>query len=238
MLNEPTISKMNELKLFGMSKGFAERIGRPDHADLSHADFVALLIDDEKIHRENQRLQRLLTNAKLKGPACLEDVDYKHPRGLTKQTVLDLVRGDWLVKNQNILITGPTGIGKSFIARALGHQACRAGHTTGYHRLPRLFESLFVAKADGTHLNLISRLAKVRVLVLDDFGLAPLSDLERKDLLEIVEDRYDLGPLVIASQLPIKDWHQVVGEPTLADAILDRLLHHAHKIELKGKSMR
>lgn len=238
MLNEQTTAIMNALKLFGMAQGFSARIGRPDHAELSHAEFVGLLVEDEKTYRENQRLARLLKNAKLKGQACLEDVDYKHPRGLSKQTILELTRGDWLEKKQNVLITGPTGIGKSFLANALGHQACRAGYTTNCHRLPRLLENLFVAKADGSHLKMLARLAKVQVLILDDFGLAPLADIERKDLLEIVEDRHGVGPLILTSQLPIKDWHQIIGEPTIADAIIDRVLHHVHKIELKGKSMR
>lgn len=238
MLNEQTVTKMNELKLFGMARGFADRIGRADHAELSHADFVGLLVEDEKLHRENQRLARLLQNAKLNAQACLEDVNYKHPRSLDKQTILELIRGDWLEKKLNILLTGPTGIGKSFIARALGHQACRAGHTTAYWRFPKLAESLFVAKADGTHLKMLARLARTQVLILDDFGLSPLTDPERKDMLEMVEDRYEIGPIVVTSQLPIKDWHQIVGDPTLADAILDRIFHRAHKIEMKGKSLR
>ncbi len=238
MLNEQTLVRMNELKLFGMSRGFNDRIGRADHTELSHADFVGLLVEDEKSYRENQRLTRLLAYARLKGQACLEDIDYKHPRGLVKQTILDMIRGDWLEKKRNILITGPTGIGKSFIASALGHQACRAGFTTSYLRLPRLFESLFGSKADGSHLKMLSRLAKIHVLILDDFGLSTLSDPERKDLLEIAEDRYNLAPLIITSQLPLKDWHMIIGEPTIADAILDRLFHQAYKIEMKGKSLR
>jgi DNA replication protein DnaC len=238
MLNEQTITKMNSLKLFGMVKGFTGRTARADHAELSHAEFVGLLVDDEKTYRENKKLQRLLKDAKLKQQACLEDVDYNHPRGLTKQVILQLSTQEWLVRKQNVLISGPTGAGKSFLACALGNQACRAGYSTSYLRLPRLFECLFAARADASHMRLISRTAKIQVLVLDDFGLSTLTDTERKDLLEIIEDRYGSGSTIIASQLPITEWHRVIGEPTIADAICDRILYNAYKIELKGESMR
>lgn len=240
MLNEQTMQKMNELKLFGMAKGFAERTGKTSHAELSHAEFVGLLVDDERVYRENQRLRRLLKNAKLRQQACLEDIDYRHPRGLSKQVILELTNCEWLTRKLNVLISGPTGIGKSFLVCALGNLACRAGYSTTYLRTPRLFETLFVAKADGSHLKLISRLAKVQVLILDDFGLSTISDQQRKDLLEIIEDRYNLGATIIASQFPINQWHQIIGEPTIADAICDRLFHNAYKIEFneKGESMR
>ncbi len=239
MLNEQTIGKMNEMKLFGMARGFAERNGKADHGELSHAEFIGLLVDDEKVHRETQRLERLLKNAKFKQQACLEDVDYKNLRGLSKQVMLELAGGQWLVKKQNILITGPAGIGKSYIASALGNQACRAGYTTRWDRVPRLFESLAMARADGSHLKAITRMGKTGVLILDDFGLSALNDQERKDLLEIVEDRYASGSTILTAQAPTKDWHEIIGEPTIADAICDRIFHNTYKIELHGhKSLR
>lgn len=238
MLNEQTIATLNQFKLFGMAKGFAERLSRTDHTELSHAEFMGLLVEDERAYRENMRLERLLKKAQLRQPASLEDVDYRHPRGLVKQVVVELSKGDWLSRHQNILITGPTGIGKSYLSCALGNQACRGGHTTQSVRFPRLLETLYSARADGSHLKLLVRLAKVQVLILDDFGLSPLSDLERKDFLEVVEDRYGVGSTIITSQLPTKAWHEIIGEPTVADAICDRLLHQAHRIELKGESMR
>lgn len=236
MLNEQTITKMNAMKLLGMAQGFAQRNGKADHADLSHAEFVGLLVDDEKTYRENHRLERLIKNAKFKEKqACLEDIDYKNPRGLSKQVMLELAGGQWLIKKQNICITGPAGIGKSYIASALGNQACRAGYTTKWERVPRLFEILSMAKADASHLKVITQMGKVGVLILDDFGLAPLNDSERRDLLEIIEDRYASGPSIITAQAPTKDWHEIIGEPTIADAICDRIFHNAYKIELNGK---
>ena len=237
MLNEQTIAKMNQMKLFGMANGFAERSGKADHAELSHQEFAGLLVDDEKIYRENRRLARLLKYARLKQQAALEDIDYRHQRGLSKQMMLELAGGQWLVKKQNILITGPTGIGKSFIASALGNQACRAGYTTRLERVPRLFESLMMAKADGTHLKLITQMGKAGALILDDFGLSPLKDEERKDLLEIIEDRTGMGATIVTSQLPTKNFHEVIGEPTIADAICRRMFHNAYRIELKGKAL-
>ena len=238
MLNEQTIALLNRFKLHGMAKGFEERLSRAEHGGLSHAEFVGLLVDDERIHRQNARLEKLLKKAKLKQNASLEDVDYRHPRGLVKQTIVELSKGEWLTRHENILMTGPTGIGKSWLSCALGNQACREGYTTESVRFPRLLETLFAARADGSHLRLLKKLAKVQVLILDDFGLAPLTDMERKDFLEIVEDRYGVGSTLITSQLPTKAWYQVIGEPTLADAICDRLLHQSHRIELKGESMR
>lgn len=238
MLNEQTLTKMNELKLFGMAKGFTERINQTKQTELSHSEFVGLLIDDEKVHRENKRMTRLISRAKLRQQACLEEVDCTYPRGLSKQIIVELNRNQWLTSGQNILITGPTGLGKSFIACALGNQACRAGRSTLYLRVPRLFEQLHIARADGTHFKLLSRLAKIQVLILDDFGLSALSDVERKDFLEIAEDRYGNGPTIITSQFPTKEWHQLIGEPTIADAICDRIFHNTYKIELKVDSVR
>ncbi len=238
MLHEQTVATLNMLRLIGMARGFAERIGDPKHAELDHADFVGLLAQDEKEHRDNQRLKRLLKNAKLKMQASLEDINYRHPRGLEKTVVRELQAGRWIEAKRNVLLTGPTGIGKSYLANALGNQVARAGHTTLYIRAPRLFESLRQSQGDGTHMRLLGRLAKVEVLIIDDLLLTPLAEQERKDLLEIVEDRHQAGSTVVTSQCPLKQWHEGIGDPTLADAILDRLVHNAYKIALKGPSMR
>jgi len=238
MLNEQTVSTLNALKLFGMANSFSDKIAHPSLADLSHQEFFGLIVQDEKTYRENLRLKRLLLNAKLKQPACLEDIDYQHPRGLNKQLLLELSSQDWITHHRNVLLTGPTGVGKSFIACALGNFAARLGHTVLYLRAPRLFETLLQSKGDGSHLKTLTRLAKVQLLILDDLFLTPLSDAERKDLLEIIEDRHQKASTVITSQCPTKQWHHIIGEPTIADAICDRLLHHSYKIELKGESIR
>jgi len=238
MLNEQTIAVMHSLKLFGMARGLEARVANTRHAELSHCEFIGLLVQDEKAYRENQRLKRLLRNAKLRQSAALEDIDYRHSRGLTKQVLLELGNAQWITAHRNVMVTGPTGIGKSLIACALGNSAARAGHTVLYLRAPRLFETLHQARGDGSHLKTIARLAKVQLLIIDDFLLTPLTDGERRDLLEIVEDRYQSGATVITSQCSIEDWHPRIGDPTLADAICDRLLHNAYKIELRGDSMR
>ena len=190
MLNEQTISIMNSLKLFGMARSFSERLTDPGHGGLSHADFVGLLVQDEKTYRDNLRLSRLLKKAKLKQPAAIEDIDYTHARGLSRQVMLELAETQWITAHRNVLITGPSGIGKSFIACALGNSAARSGFTVLYTRAPRLFETLQQARGDGFHLKLLDRLSRTQLLILDDFLLTPLSDLERRDLLEITEGRY------------------------------------------------
>jgi len=238
MLNEQTIAALNALKLFGIARGFEERLNHPSHTELSHAEFIGLLVQDEKTYRDNQRLKRLLKNAKLRQQAALEDIDYRHPRGLSKQVMLEISDTRWMDAHRNVLITGPTGIGKSYLSCALGNFAARAGYTVLYLRAPRLFETLHQAHGDGSHLKTLTRLAKVQLLIIDDFLLTPPSDCERRDLLEIVEDRYQSGATVITSQCPIIDWHPNIGDPTLADAICDRLFHNAYKIELRGDSLR
>jgi len=238
MFNQQTMSILHSLKLFGLAKGFEERLADPKQASLSHADFVGLLVQDEKTCRDNQRLRRLLKKAKLRQEAALEDIDYGASRGLSQQVILELANPQWVAAHCNVLISGPTGIGKSYIACALGNSAARAGYTVLYMRAPRLFETLQQARGDGSHLKALARLSRVQLLIIDDFLLTPLADWEQRDLLEVIEDRYQLGATVIASQCPMGDWHPAIGDPTLADAICDRLLHNAYKLELRGDSMR
>lgn len=238
MFNQQTLSILNSLKLFGLAKGFEERLADPQQASLSHADFVGLLVQDEKTYRDNLRLKRLLKKAKLRQEAAMEDIDYGASRGLNQQVILDLANPQWVDAHRNVLISGPAGIGKSFISCALGNVAARAGYTVLYMRAPRLFETLQQSRGDGTHLKALARLSRVQLLVIDDFLLTPLTDWERRDFMEVVEDRYELGATIIASQCPIGDWHPNIGDPTLADAICDRLLHNSYRIELRGDSLR
>ena len=238
MLNEQTIAVLNSMKLFGMAQSLPQRLADPKQAELSHSEFSALLTQDEKMHRDNRRLTRLLKNAKLKQQAAVEDIDYRHPRGLVRQAMMELANGEWMAAGRNVLITGPTGVGKSYIACALGNLAARAGHPVLYARAPRLFESLHQARGDGSHLKALTRMGKVQVLIIDDFLITPLAVAERKDFLEIIEDRYSSTATIITSQCPLKDWHESIGDPTLADAICDRLMHNAYKFELRGESIR
>lgn len=238
MLNQQTMSILRSLKLFGLASGFEERLADTKHASLSHAEFVGLLVQDEKTYRDNLRLRRLLKKAKLRQEAAMEDIDYGASRGLSQQVILELANPQWVPAHRNVLISGPTGIGKSFIACALGNTAARSGYTVLYMRAPRLFETLQQARGDGSHLKALARLSRVQLLIIDDFLLTPLADWEQRDLLEVIEDRYQLGATVIASQCPMGDWHPAIGDPTLADAICDRLLHNAYKLELRGDSMR
>jgi len=238
VFDQQTVSILNSLNLVGMARSFADRLTDPKQAALSHAEFVGLLAQDEKIYRDNRRLQRLLKKAKLRQEAALEDIDYTTSRGLSQQVVLELANPEWVGARRNVLISGPTGVGKSFIACALGNAAARSGYTVLYLRAPRLFETLQQSRGDGSHLRTLARLGKVQLLIVDDFLLTPLSDWERRDMLEIVEERYQTAATVIASQCPISDWYPNIGDATLADAICDRLLHGAYKIELRGESMR
>jgi DNA replication protein DnaC len=238
LLNQQTISILHSLKLFGLARGFEERLADPKQAELSHAEFVGLLVHDEKTYRDNLRLRRLLKKAKLRQASALEDIDYRVSRGLNQQAILELANPQWITAYRNVLLSGPAGIGKSYIACALGNSAARAGFTVLYTRAPRLFETLQQAHGDGSHLKTLTKLSRVQLLIIDDFLLTPLADKERRDLLEIIEDRYQAGATIIASQCPISDWHPNIGDPTLADAICDRLLHNAYKIQLQGDSMR
>ena len=238
MLNQQTISILHSLKLYGMARSFEERLADSNQAALPHDEFVGLLVQDEKLYRDNLRLRRMLKKAKLRQEAALEDIDYGVSRGLSQQVILELANSQWITAHHNVLISGPTGVGKSFIACALGNAAARAGYTVLYVRAPRLFETLQQSRGDGSHLKALARLSRVQLLIIDDFLLTPLSDNERRDLLEVIEDRYQAGATIVASQCPIKDWHPNIGDPTLADAICDRLLHNAYKVEMRGDSMR
>jgi DNA replication protein DnaC len=221
-----------------MAGAFEERLNSARHVELSHGDFVGLLVQDEKMYRDNLRLRRLLKNAKLRQEAALEDIDYRTSRGLNQQVIMELSNPQWISAHRNVILSGPTGIGKSYIACALGNSAARAGYTVLYLRAPRFFETLQQSRGDGSHLKTLAKLSRVQLLIIDDFLLTPLSDWERRDLLEVIEDRYQTGATIITSQCPLNDWHPNIGDPTLADAICDRLLHNAYKIELKGDSLR
>ena len=238
MLNHPTLDKLHELRFTGMARALTEQIALPDIEELSFEERLGLLVDREVTEREDRRLTTRLRQAKLKQNACIEDIDFKQSRGLDKSLILDLAQCQWIKKHLNLLITGPTGVGKTWVACALAQKACREGFTSLYLRLPRLLQELPIAKGDGTYTRLMTRLAKVDVLILDDWGLSKLIAEQRRDLLEILEDRHDIRSTIVTSQLPLDQWHHIIGDPTLADAILDRLVHNAYKINLKGESMR
>jgi DNA replication protein DnaC len=238
MLNEQTFDKLYALKLLGMAEGFQEQLNQPGVHDLSFEERFGLLVDRQWTFKEDGRLQRLLQEAKLKMNACVEDIDYKNPRGIDKSMILNLLSCEWIKKHQNVIISGPTGVGKTFLACALAQKACRQGYRAFYIRLPKLLYDLALAKADGSYPKIRKKLFKAQILVLDDFGLAPLSDPDRRELLEVIEDRHGTSSTILTSQLPTENWHQHIGDPTIADAILDRLIHNAHRINLKGGSMR
>jgi len=238
MLNHPTLDKLEALRFNGMAKALTEQMAVPDIEDLSFEERLGLLVDREMTGREDRRLKTRLRQAKLRQSACVEDIDYRQPRGLDKSLILDLSQCQWIKRHLNIMITGPTGVGKTWIACALAQKACREGYRALYLRLPKLLQELPIAKGDGTYIKLLKRLARIDVLIIDDWGLSKLMAEQRRDLLEILEDRYDSRSTIVTSQLPVEKWHDIIGDPTLADAILDRLVHNAYKINLRGESMR
>jgi DNA replication protein DnaC len=238
MLKHPTLDKLHALKLTGMAAALSDQSATPDITDLSFEERLGLLVDREMTERDNRRMTSRLRRAKLRHTAILEDLDYRNSRGLDKGLVQSLASCQWVKEHLNVLITGPTGVGKTWLACALAHKACREGYTAQYVRLTRLLRELTIAKGDGQYSKLLTSLAKVDVLILDDWGLMKLSAENRRDLLEVLEDRHGRRSTVATSQLPIEEWHGVIGDATLADAILDRLVHNAYKINLRGESMR
>jgi DNA replication protein DnaC len=239
MLNEPTRDKLKALKLDALAQAWAEQQGHPELHQLGFDERLGLLVDAEWLSRENKRLDRALKEAKLKlSLACVEDIDYPVKRELDKAVIRQLTTCRWVHEHHNIAITGPTGTGKTFVACALAQQACRKGYRALYRRASRLSDELMLARADGTYARVLQRIARVDVLVIDDWALTPIREQERRDLYEIMEDRHGLHSTIIASQLPTAKWHDYVAEPTLADAILDRLLSSAHRLVLKGPSRR
>ena len=238
MLKHPTLDKLHALKLTGMAAALADQSATPDITDLSFEERLGLLVDREMTERDNRRMSSRLRRAKLRHAAILEGIDYRHSRGLDKGLIQSLAGCQWVKEHLNVLITGPTGVGKTWLACALAHKACREGYTALYVRLTRLLRELTIAKGDGQYSKLLANLAKVDVLILDDWGLMKLSAENRRDLLEVLEDRHGRRSTIATSQLPIEEWHGVIGDATLADAILDRLVHNAYKLNLRGESMR
>jgi DNA replication protein DnaC len=238
MLIHPMLDKLQALRFFGMLSAFEEQMKMPDIEKLSFDERFGLLIDREMIDRQNRRFKTRLRKAKLRQNACLEDIDFRHPRGLDKSMMMQLASGQWIKEANNLLIIGPTGVGKTYLACALAHKACQLDYSALYFRLPRLLQQLDIAKGDGRYGKLLKSFAKTNLLILDDWGLKKLIKEQSHDLLEIFEDRHRLRSTLITSQLPVDHWHEIIGNPTLADAILDRLVHNAYKINLKGESMR
>jgi DNA replication protein DnaC len=238
MLIHPMLDKLQTLRFFGMLSALEEQMKMPDIEKLSFDERFGLLIDREMVDRQNRRFKTRLRKAKLRQNACLEDIDFRHPRGLDKSVIMQLASGQWIKEANNLLIVGPTGVGKTYLTCALAHKACQLDYSALYFRLPRLLQQLDIAKGDGRYEKLLKSFAKTNLLIIDDWGLKKLVKEQNHDLLEIFEDRHRLQSTLITSQLPVDHWHEIIGNPTLADAILDRLIHNAYRINLKGESMR
>jgi DNA replication protein DnaC len=235
MLIQPTLDKLNALKLNGMAIALTEQMTHNAAQGLAFEERLALLLDRESLYRENRRMTRLQQLAQFKQRAALEDLNYRDRTGLDRSQLASLAACDWIRANQHVLVHGATGSGKTFLACALGHQACRNGMSVLYVRAPRLFEELTLCHADGSFRKRLAAIAKINVLIIDDFAIAPIGPRERNDLLELIDDRVGTRSCIVTSQLPIEDWHDYIGDPTLADAILDRLLHRSHRIHLEAK---
>ncbi len=238
MLTQQTVEKLHAMKMASLAEAFERQLGTAEFAQMSFEERVGMMVEAEFDAREQRKLTRRLRWARLRHQASLEDIDWQAARGLDRSAVLSLGRCAWVRDHQNLLITGPTGVGKSWLGCAFAERACRLGHSAYYARAPRLHHDLTVARADGSYGRVLARLARTELLVIDDFALTPLKDQERRDLLEILEDRHERASTLLTSQLPVKGWHDAIGEATLADAICDRLIHAAHRIELKGPSLR
>jgi DNA replication protein DnaC len=238
LLTHPTVDQLHQLGLAGMAKAFAEIEADADATRLTHPEWLGLLLEREISHRRDKRLVARLRYARLRQNATIEDVDYRAPRGLDRALFAKLAKGDWIDAHDNLILCGPTGMGKSWLAAALGHQACRDNRSVLYQRIPKLFADLALARGDGRYARLLRALAGVQLLILDDWGLQPLDAAARHDLLEILEERYARRSTIVTSQIPVDQWHELIGNPTYADAILDRLVHNAHRIDLAGDSLR
>ena len=239
MLNELTMQKLYAMKLNGMAQGYEEQLTSSQIAELSFDERFALLVDRQWIWREERALKTRLANAKFKlSGACIEDIDYRHPRGLKRAVIDQLAGGQWIGYHQNVILTGPTGTGKTFLACALGQKVCRDGYRARYYVAAKLFRELSAAHADGSYMRLSAKLAKTELLLIDDWGMETLTEAQYRDFLELLDDRHGSGATLVTSQFPTSLWHDTIGSPTVADAILDRLIHNAHHIELDGDSMR
>jgi len=238
MLSEQTLEKLAAMKLSGMAKAFRHWLDQPNNREIAPADLIGMLADAEWLYRDERKLTTRLRNARFRMSAALEDIDYSHARGLSKSVMVELAGCRWIKSHQNVIVTGETGLGKSYLACALGQKACREGFSVAYRRASRLFDELAQARADGTYPLLLRRLAKTEVLILDDFGLEVLAAAQRRDLLEVLEDRYGSSSTIVTSQLDTEHWHAVIADQTIADAVCDRLVHNAHRLKLKGESMR
>ena len=239
MLTQPTIEKLCAMRLKGMAEAFRQQQESADYQQLSFEERLGLLIDRQWTWRENHALERRLRNGRLQGPACIEDIDYRSARGLDRQLVRSLtLESVWVRERQNLFLLGPTGIGKTWLGRAFAQKACRDGYTALFYKAVELFRDLAMARADGRHAKLLYQIGRVDLLIVDDWAMAPLAEHERRDFLEICDARYQARSTLLTSQIPVASWHAQIGDPTIADSILDRLVHNAHRLELKGESMR